>query len=396
MTEKEGTNALENILNELLRSKGVELPSIPESAERTAYLNFLSDRGYSEDELLPVIQKDKVPPEAHAALLAALLKAVASDDKEFVKAVVWMAHNTIVGRDNTNLIIHGLATSLVQRLNQASVQAPTFYAGVFPTDSYNAQCCIVEGHNLVLLDTGCMEMAEAVVISFLSKELTETKVSEISSAVERYVSAGLRANSLLSETTGVDFGSGIVPMLVNAFEEFMIAHEIGHLTLGHIESAQLRCQFPRIGESLNVVNKSQLQEFQADMWACDALIEGARKRKRSEADVAIAVGGVTLGLGVALLVEAAATKQGLSIGGSHPPAFERLYMMEVAYELFGAHEDAYIARRFRELLEEVVKECYPETELPPMLARNLNRKLVEVLDSLNIDYSHAPYIRDFA
>jgi hypothetical protein len=70
-------------------------------------------------------------------------------------------------------------------------------------------------------------------------------------------------------------------------------------------------------------------------------------------------------------------------------------MMEVAYEFYGAHEDAYISRRFSELLAEVVGERYPEAELPPMLARDLNRKLVEVLESLNIDYSHAPYIRDF-
>jgi hypothetical protein len=74
---------------------------------------------------------------------------------------------------------------------------------------------------------------------------------------------------------------------------------------------------------------------------------------------------------------------------------ERLYMIEVGYELFGAHQDAYIARRFKELLEEVISTSYPNAELPPMLDRDLNKKLIPVLDSLRINYSKATYINDF-
>jgi hypothetical protein len=109
----------------------------------------------------------------------------------------------------------------------------------------------------------------------------------------------------------------------------------------------------------------------------------------------LAVGGISLGLGVGLLVEASAEKHDIPLTTGHPPAYQRLYMVETGYELFGAHEDAYIGRRFRELLQEVVDSAYPDAELPPLLARDLNRMMMPVLDSLGIDYSKASFIRDF-
>jgi hypothetical protein len=175
------------LLDELVRSKGVELPNIPETAGRAAYLRFLGNRGYQEEELLPVIQRDRVTPEAHGALLAGLLQAVQSEDPNFVKAIAWMAHNTILGRDNTNLIIYQLAASLVADFEKVGIRIPPFYAGVFPTDSYNAQYTVYDGENIVLLDTGCLEMAESIGISFLSKAETAQKVKEISSSIDQYV-----------------------------------------------------------------------------------------------------------------------------------------------------------------------------------------------------------------
>jgi hypothetical protein len=383
-------------LAELTRSKGIELPRIPESSGRAAYLCFLATMGYGEAELLPVIQRDKVTAEMHGALLAALMQAAQSDDKKLVMAVIWMAHNTILGRDNTNLIINELATTLAADLKKTQITVPPFYAGVFPTDSYNAQCKVFNGERLILIDTGCMEMAEAIVIAFLSKMEPGDKVEEISSAVDRYVLQGKRADGTTFNTEGIDFGSGLVAHLTNAFEEFIVAHELGHLTLGHCEDQQIRHLQPRKGVSVDVTDKTEQQEFQADMWACQALIHSARSRHRSDSDLPLAVGGISMGIGVGLLVEASAKKHGVQLPPGHPPTLERLYMLEVAFELFGAHADAYVARRFRELLEQVVAEKYRNAEMPPMLDRDLNKKLMPVLDSLGIDYSGASYIRDFA
>ena len=374
-------------IKELLDSKGIELPSIPSSSGRNAYLQFLKSRGYREEELLPVIQRDKVTAEMKGALLVAVMRAVDSDDPKFVKAVMWMAYNTIVGRDNTNLIVYGLANALVEDLRKAGTATPSFYAGVFPTDSYNAQCATVNGENLVLLDTGCLEMAEAIVASFLSNAPTQQKTLEISSAIDNYVLSGQRADSSKANTEGIDFGSGPMANVVNSFEEYMLAHELGHLSLGHVESHRIRYLNPRLGAPVEVVEKSEFQEFQADMWAFRTLIDCARKRGRTDSDVPLAIAGISLGLGVGFLVEASAKKHGLNLTAGHPPAYERLYMAGFAYELFGAHEEAFLARRFNELIEKVIDTAYPDAELPPIFTRDLNHKLMPVLDSLGIDYS---------
>lgn len=396
MSSGPAQDQLAKALGELLRSKGIELPNIPDTPGRRAYLSFLTAQGYSEEELLPVIQREKVTPEMRGALLVALMQAAQSNDPKFVTAVVWMAQNTIIGRDNTNLIVHGLAAALTADLKKAKISVPTFYAGVFPTDSYNAQCKIFNGERLVFLDTGCMEMAETIVMSFLSKAQTTQKIAEISSAIDRYVLHGQRADSSKVNSEGVNFDGGLVSALVNSFEEYMLAHELGHLALGHAEDRGIRHLKSKNGSPLDVVEKSEFQEFQADVWACRALIHVTRTRNRTDSDLALAVGGLAMGLGVGLLVEASAQKHGIPLPPGHPPARERLYMLEVAFELFGAHKDAYIGRRFHELLEAVVAQRYPATELPPMLDRSLNQKMLPVLDSLKIDYSKASYIRDFA
>ena len=395
MTNPDANEVFAEALDELVRKKGVELPTIPASAGRRAYLRFLSDRGYREDELLPVIQRDRVTPEMKGALLVALMQALRSDDPEFVKNVVWMAHNTMLGRDNTNLIINGLATALLEDLKKANIGVPSFYAAVFPTDSYNAQCTIVDGESIVLIDTGCMEMAETIVVAFLSKVPALQKVDEISAAVDNYVLHGQRPDSARVSSHGISFGGGLPAALVNAFEEYMLAHELGHLALQHAMDNRIRQQSPRLGKAFDVVDKSEFQEFQADIWACRALIRCAPYRNRSDSDVPLAIAGLSMGIAVGLLVEASATMHGISLAAGHPPAHERLYMMEVAYELFGAHEEAYIGRRVHELLEKVVETRYPSAELPPVLSRDLNRKMLPVLDSLGIDYSDAHYIRDF-
>jgi len=395
MSNPESSDALAKALDQLARSKGVELPNIPSSPGRVAYLRFLSDRGYREDELLPVIRQDRVTAEMKASLFPALMQATQSNDPKFIKMVIWMAHNSLVGRDNTNLIINELATALTKDLAKADITIPPFYAGVFPTDSYNAQCTLVNGQNIVLIDTGCMEMAETLVICFLSKVSTSEKIKQISLAIDNYVLRGDRADAFNLNTLGVDFGSLLPGHMTNCFEEYIIAHELGHLALGHATDQRVRHHSPRIGLTLEVVDKSEFQEFEADVWACRALLTNARNRQRSDSDVALAVAGLSLGLGVGLLVEASAAKHGISLSAGHPPSHERLYMMEVAYELFGVHEDAYIGRRVHELVEEIIRSEYPSARMAPFLDRDLNRKMLGVLDSLKVDYSRAPYITDF-
>jgi hypothetical protein len=395
MDKKDPLKELADSLNELLREKKVDMPSIPESPGRKAYLRFLETQGYREEELLPVIDRSKVTPEMKAQLLLGLMQAFKSDDPKFIKAIVWMAYNTIIGRDNTNLIINELATALTRDFGAAGVRFAPCYAGVFPTDSFNAECRTVDDVNLVLLDTGCLEMAETISIAFLSKAPITKKVSEVTAAVDLYVKTRQRSNPEAIDHQGVSFGDGLLASITNAFEHFIIAHELGHLTLGHAKDHRIRRLNPRIGKPVDVVDKTEFQEFQADIWACKSLIDTARKSEDPDVEVPIAIAGPTFGIGTALLIEASARKHGVKLPPGHPPAAERLYMIQVVYELFGTHTDAYIARRFSEFLNPILKQSYPGVEPPPFLSRGLNKKLIPVLDSLNISREGARYINDF-
>ena len=238
-------------------------------------------------------------------------------------------------------------------------------------------------------------MAETICLAFLSKAPITKKVREVTVAVDLYVKERQRANAHAIDHQGVSFGDGLLASMTNAFENFIVAHEIGHLTLGHAKNRRVRHLNPRIGKPVDVVDKTEFQEFQADIWACKSLIDTASKSKDPDVGIPLAVAGPTFGLGTALLVEASARKHGVKLPPGHPPAAERLYMIQVVYELFGAHDDAYIARRFSEFLDPILKQSYPGVELPPLLSRDLNKKLIPVLDSLNISREGASYINDF-
>lgn len=383
-------------LNAFLREKNVELPYVPNSPGRQAYLKLLKTQGYMETELLPVVDRSRLTPEMHAATLLAIIKAAESDDPTFVKAVGWIAHNVVTGHDNTNIIIHELSQALRADFQKADIQIPDFYAGVFPVDSFNAQCCIVDGQNIILIETGCMEMAEAVVTTFMSQVSREQKVSEMARAVEGYVRTHKRVDPFASSNKGIDWGSGIVSVLVNAFEQFMLAHEIGHIVLGHARPQQVRHFSTRPGHTMELTEKSEFEEFQADMWAWRAVLNAARHAERTDSDIALAIAGSSMALATALLVEGACHHLGVKLSDRHPPASQRLYMLQLAYELFGVREEAGVGYSFTKLATEVLEENFPGVEAPPLLDRDLNRKLIPVLDSLRINYAHAPYITGFA
>src|SRR5689334_15741955 len=98
MTEPASPDKFVAVVKELLASKGLELPQIPESPGRRAYLSFISSMGYREEELLPVFDTSKRTPEMTGAMLFGLMEALKRDDLEFLKYMCWMAVNTMTGR----------------------------------------------------------------------------------------------------------------------------------------------------------------------------------------------------------------------------------------------------------------------------------------------------------
>lgn len=380
------------LLDNLLEENGIELPSIPENQEREAYLDFLSLSGYKEEELLPVIDRQKLTGEMYGATITGLLSAIQSKDKNLLKATAWIAKNTITGIDNTNLIIYELMHKLQNELINSGISIPTCYAGVFPTDSCNAQARVHNGSSLILIDTGYMEMIEGVVTCLFSEEHDNTKATELNSVVEKYVIDRQRPSAISFSTKGVDWGGGIVPIVVNSVEEFILSHEIAHLVLGHVSENSTTFMSPRFSDKIEVCEKDANQEFSADLWASKHLVERIKLGSDKDEKIMLAIGGATIALGVGLLVESSKKKAGLLPDATHPPAFERMYMLEILWEILGVVNLSGIAKKFKELLSRCIDNYYPGADMPPFLDRELNRKLVPVLDALKIKYDQVEFL----
>src|SRR5262249_279830 len=100
---------------------------------------------------------------------------------------------------------------------------------------------------------------------------------------------------------------------------------------------------------LRVAEKNLFEEFQADGWAHVALVDRAKQSGWDEEHIAAALGGIAIALGTGFLVECARHKHKMPYDSTHPPASERLYFSEILFEVLEVHDQAYIARRFREL-----------------------------------------------
>jgi hypothetical protein len=360
-------------ITKTLADKGIELPSIPDSVGRRAYLSYLQNRGYSEDEVLPVFDPKNLTGEALGATFVGLMQALNSDNPELLRAVGWIAVNSVTERDNTNLILYALSEKLAGQLrNQTTI--PDFYVGVFPTDSFNAQSDIYLGTNLVLINTGCMEMAEAVVASFLSKKDLEAKILDILEAANQYLDAGVRPNTARLSLPGIDWGKAPVSVVLNSVEDFVVAHELGHIALGHVRGSN----------NAELVRKTEFQEFQADSWACNALVGRALRQSTSRQELSVALAGPMIALGIGLILEAASRKRHISIDDGHPPAVDRIYLVGMLYEFLRVQKDAGIGDSFVEMVTACLGDHFA-ADAPPLSPRSqMSATLGSVLQSLGL------------
>jgi hypothetical protein len=381
-------------VTDVLALKGIDLPRIPDSADRRAYLALLEDGGYSEDQVLPVYNSEDLKGDTLGLVFVALMQALQSDDSDILRTVAGVAVNLVSQHDNTNLIIYTVAKQLANDFRSYGIVAPGFYAGVFPTDSFNAQSRLFRGSRLVLLDTGCIEMAQAVVTSFLSQKSEAAKVDDLATAVNQYIDYRVRPDSRELAIPGVTGGMAALAEMLNAVAYFMIAHELGHLVLGHAkEDCSERYSPPN--NKPEVIDKTELQEFQADIWACHALTEMRVQRSTSTADLGFGLAGPMIALGIGLTIERANKSRGIKLVGNHPSSAARLYMIQVLYRIMRVHQDAGIGIAFLKIVEHCLSAHYPQVQSPPLPTGELNRMLTSILKRLALPLETRPFLDDF-
>ena len=389
-------------------TRGIVLPPCdPYPEQDVAYERFLKSVGRDHSQVDRILDMGRLPEEkraaAHGMLLAAILKSDSLGNDE-LRAILTVAR-TIFSEQRATSLLRTITAPIYEKARRlpGHLREP-LAMGVFPFRWFNGHSLPFEGTSICLVATGSFDLIETFTTLFAARQKDPAyAVEKMRHAIAAYV----RTNEVESPQYGlaqglVDFGNvgSLHNILTTAAEQFLISHELGHVALGHTENAP-RGAMPtrsvglmgRAQSDVKVIKPQQLDEHCADIWALQAMLALANEREHAD-KVPIFCGGAAIFLGLAVLVEAASRAAKIETKDSHPPALNRLYIVELAFELFGHHEDAFVARRVREFVEEVGAK-YPGFEMPPMLSRPMNQIAIQAFESLNLDLSNAPYITDF-
>ncbi|HBB86565.1 MAG TPA: hypothetical protein DC047_02995 [Blastocatellia bacterium] len=421
MFNRESSDKLLTLIEELGAKRGINLPPpdpLPE--QQHVYEKYVRSMNYDPDSVDRMIEMGRIPEQQrgmiHGMLLNGLIKSDSMSDSD-LKALLVLVRMVFSEQRATGLLRTVSAPILrYARAANPAIDRP-LSLGVFPLRWFNGQSTLFENTAMCLVATGAFDLIEIFSTLFDARRKDPTyAVQHMRKALDNYVRTGEVASAEYELASGlVDFGdvSRIGVLLTTSAEEFLVSHELGHVALGHIDRAsrgamplqakprpanwldRLRGRTPVPEQTITVIQPKHVEEHCADVWALKTVLDVAKSStKEAEEKQAIACGGAAAFLGLALLTEAASRHAGSGMEDSHPPALTRLYIVEVAFELVGQHENAFVARRVREFVEEI-GAGYRDFEMPPMLDRSLNKTAACVFEQLGFDLSKAPYITDF-
>lgn len=291
--------------------------------------------------------------------------------------------------------------------------------GVMPMRWFNGQSSPYLGNAMCLASTGSLDLIEIFCILFMARlKDPQYALIHMRAAVDTYLKTGSVKPAEFGLAEGLhDFSdykgkNGVAVGMTTAAEQFLVAHELGHVSLGHLSRATLGavpCTRPTGKPSLlsriawrapakecvtvQVIQPSHMDEYCADQWAFHTMLRAALLPDEKGREP-LYCAGATIFLGLAMIIEAASRAAGMTIPDTHPSALNRLYLVQLATELHGFHENAYIARRVCEFIEEI-GASYLGFEMPPMLSRDLNQVALKVFSEMSYNLDGATYITDF-
>jgi hypothetical protein len=420
--DREGAKKLLGLVEELGAKRGITLPPAdPFPEQDVVYHQYLGSMGLDPDRVDRIMDMGRIPDDQrgviHAMLLQGLMQSGSMSDQD-LKGLLFLIR-TIFSEQRATGLLRTISAPILGHLRASGDGADHPLAiGVLPLRSFNGQSTVFEDTAICLLDTGSFDLIEIFTTLFDARRKDPGyATTQMRNALDTYVRNDEVSAADFDLGRGlVDFGNvgGIRTRLTTSAEQFLVAHEIAHVALGHLDGAPRGAMPIRATErrsrgwiaralgrptpagnraTATVIQPAQFDEHCADVWALKTVIDVAQS-STNEGEVPIACGGAALMLGLAMLTEAAWSAAGIENADSHPPALTRLYLVEVAFELLGQHENAYVARRVREFVEEI-GEVYHDFEMPPMLDRSMNKTAGLVFKHLGLDLSNAPYITEF-
>jgi hypothetical protein len=297
-------------------------------ADRQTYLRLLSDLGFTEKHVLPILDFDDLKvliqkrPSAAKFMLEVLLRGTIGKEqvaRNFLKTMTL----------DTNTLVATMFDNLVRQLKVLGVKIPDgIFAGVLPLSTMNGATIKDADGSLLLIDNGTFLVVESATDTLLGGWPDRERPKRLAHLIKNYCNTPRRLPSTLD---GLDAPielaeAGLVyfteAQLDTAAERFVIAHELGHIVLGHEGHAVARP--PGEDSPLLVQSKTKIDdEFAADDWALEQLLSVARHSSSPTQEVALTYTGALIFLGIELLVEKQREVLG-QLQSSHPPALERL------------------------------------------------------------------------
>jgi hypothetical protein len=360
---------------------------------RAEYVSLLKENNLTPAQVAPIVRPDRLE-KARAAIAAAERQKISPQEREM------LARMRDALPQNANSLAEQLQHDFVETLTRLGVPHPEeVFVGVYPTRVFNA-CALRRGHGfLVLLDDGLFEVIEAAATLMIDWRGQADAPRRLGTIVERYCLRHELPDPLeLSDRAG-EFG-GISPSqrseryaigvaVTNFCEEFVLAHEYGHLTRGHLQGGK-QSILRALGGDIQVVKKSLAQEHEADHWACHIISRnelggryGGRKEPNQLARLST-FGGPFVFLGLAALIEEFTRRDRgegyMQDDPTHPPALERILRIWTYLGMMDVSNQLDLGKRFLELADQTSYELFGEglkldLNLWPRVAMNLPFRL---------------------
>ncbi|MDE3089663.1 MAG: hypothetical protein KGJ80_09830 [Chloroflexota bacterium] len=223
-----------------------------------AYKRFLANFGMSVSQVPPILPQDLM---GNVLGLLNRQKGQIAKSQQSQFSELLKAYET----NTTNLIMQNISRDLSKRIAQLGLPKQCdVYAGVFPTNSFNAQATLVGNGALVLIDVGCFSLIEAITMLFAWNGDMERKTVLACQFIKRYVSDYAIPSPKEYDHPSLHDGIRLMAFtqVVSKAEEFVLAHEHAHVALGHLWTSKSKAMTP-VGE-VPMVSKSREQEIEAD------------------------------------------------------------------------------------------------------------------------------------
>jgi hypothetical protein len=249
-----------------------------------------------------------------------------------------------VGID-TNDIIQFFDWSLRYACKASGINIPqNINVGVLPMATVNAQCLLTNNNEyLIFVDAGCLAMIESISALIFSTS-SEVKVQDVSEIILNYTETGKVADShdRLKRLKRINLIERTEIIVVVQTMFFVLLHEYGHIINGHLDlqtssdSESTDFVYSLGKQSISVIFKDTIKEFEADIWATYSLFSFSKLiNSDNEVLTELSLVAPVLFLGIAMLIESAYRLKEVQID-RHPPAFDRIDISDIVFEVLGA------------------------------------------------------------